>query len=232
MKQIYISSPLTDDLDECVEYARDCCKISSLTGVIPLSPTLIFTEFLDETRLDDRETMRELSTELLKRCDELWLMGNNVTEFMKADIECAMENNIPIYDIEYPYGTALYPISIDNERLLNTTDVIVGSRCQDYEGKTVVLNQIIIMHRYKTSQNQLYVATHGPGTRVDYKSDTVHLKNVFDEELMVVGRNDILGTVKPEVLEEIQEKVEKLNQVENNEKTYEATQVSGGMRFN
>ncbi len=232
MKQIYISSPLTDDLEKSVGYARDCSKMSSLLGVLPLSPTLIFTEFLDETRLDDRETMRELSTELLKRCDELWLMGKNVTEFMKADIEVAMENNIPIYDIEYAYGTSLYPTSIDNERLLNTTDVIVGSRLQDYEGEIVVLNQSNIMDRYKTSQNQLYIATHGPGTRVDFKSDTVHLKNVFDDELMTVGRNDILGVVKPEVLEEIQEKIENLKQVENNEVANVVKQESGGMSFN
>ncbi|MFV0518835.1 MAG: hypothetical protein ACK5LY_01050 [Lachnospirales bacterium] len=234
MKQIYISSPLTDDLDESVAYARDYCKISSLEGILPLSSTLIFTEFLNEKILEESNVMRELSSELLKRSDELWIMGNNVTEFMKADIECAMENNIPIFNIHYPYSTDLYPTSIDRERLLSTRDVIFGSREQDYEGEIVLLNQDNIMREYKTSQNQLYIATHGPGTRVDYKSDTVHLKNVFDDELMTVGRNDILGIVKPEVLEEVQEKVENLKQAENesNDVTYETEQESGGMGFN
>ncbi len=229
MKHICILSPLTENIEDDIAYARDYCKIASLEKVLPLSPTLIFTEFLNEKMFDEREEINKLSLALLSKCDEVWVMGTTVTEEMKNIIEFAKIKHIPIFNIERPYNTEFYPISKDNERLLSITDVEDESEKQEYTDKVVVIAQEYISSEYKVAENQLYVVTHGPGTRVDFKmSDTVHLKNLFDGEFMTVGRKDILGVVKPKVLEELHEKLN--NNIQTN--SLKITQENVGMELN
>ena len=64
-----------------------------------------------------------------------------------------------------------------------------------YDGKEHTLSMA-------TSRNQVWLVTHGPGCRPDYvHSDTIHLRHPVDGDRMAVGRGDVWGVPKPEMMD-------------------------------
>lgn len=67
--------------------------------VIPIAPHLLFTQFLDDTKPNERSIGLEAGIALLDMCDEIWVYGLvNPSEGMAAEIEYAKEYGIPIVD--------------------------------------------------------------------------------------------------------------------------------------
>lgn len=95
MKMVYICSPLRGDIEGNIKKALEYCALAESQGVIPLAPHTIFTQFLNDTIPEQRQRGLMLGLELLKRCDELWVFGNVISQGMKAEIEEARQNSIP-----------------------------------------------------------------------------------------------------------------------------------------
>ena len=76
--------------------ARRYCRFAAQSGTVPLAPHLIFTQFLDDTVTEERETGLRLGKRLLKRCEELWVFGSYISEGMKGEIETAKQRGIPV----------------------------------------------------------------------------------------------------------------------------------------
>lgn len=78
MKWIYICSPLSGDIQGNIRKAIGYCKIAEPYGM-PIAPHTIFTQFLDDTDLKQREKGMAWGMELLKCCEELWVFGEPST---------------------------------------------------------------------------------------------------------------------------------------------------------
>lgn len=122
MKMVYICSPLRGDLEGNIKKAVEYCTHAEARGVIPLAPHTIFTQFLNDTIPEQRQKGLKLGLELLKRCDELWVCGNVISQGMKDEIEEARQNNIPT-------------------RYIKESDFIQNQRPPDMEEKIQHINQ-------------------------------------------------------------------------------------------
>ena len=64
----------------------------------------IFTQFLDDTKPEERTAGMDMGLSLLAMCDELWVYGiENPSEGMRNEIEYAKQHQIPIRDAAEPY---------------------------------------------------------------------------------------------------------------------------------
>ena len=61
-----------------------------------MAPHLFFPEFLSEDKQEEREAGIQFGLEWLSGCDELWVIGNRITEGMKREIAVAEELGIPV----------------------------------------------------------------------------------------------------------------------------------------
>ena len=96
MTIVYVASPLAGDVSSNLEKARQYCRLVSDKGCLPLAPHTIFTQFLDDGNAKERSLGIRMGLRLLKRCDELWVFGSEITAGMKAEITVANEYKLPI----------------------------------------------------------------------------------------------------------------------------------------
>lgn len=103
---IYICSPLRGDVEKNITKAQGYCREAArlFPDVIPIAPHVYCTQFLDDTIPDERAVGMELGISLLDICDEIWVYGlDNPSAGMRAEIEYAEENGIPIRDAAEVY---------------------------------------------------------------------------------------------------------------------------------
>lgn len=94
-KQVYICSPLHGDIDGNIYKAIQYCRAAAKMGVIPLAPHTIFTQYLNDDIPVQREKGLHMGQALLKKCDEIWVCGNVVSQGMRAEIQLAKELGKP-----------------------------------------------------------------------------------------------------------------------------------------
>ena len=101
MKLIYICSPYraNDDaiLQRNIEYARELTRGVLLQGGVPVATHLYMTQVLTESIEEERNVGLAAGREILCRCDEIFVGAKyGISSGMKAEIELAKKNNIPI----------------------------------------------------------------------------------------------------------------------------------------
>lgn len=105
---VYICSPCrpryTGDLGEeelqiNLRNAEAYSYAAVVSHAVPIAPHLLFTRFLDEFNPSHRNIAIEMGGEVLKRCDELWVFGDRLTEGMQAEIDAAERLKMPIIKI-------------------------------------------------------------------------------------------------------------------------------------
>lgn len=205
MKQVYIASPFRGDYAKNIQDTVKYCRIAAQCGVLPLASHLIFSQWCDDTIPEEREQGQKLGIALLGRSEELWVMGTTISEGMQTEIAFAKEHNIPTFYITHPLEKEFYPVSGDGKQLLSLADCVDGSQKEDYEGKLVVLRHENLKPEYRTPRNQLWIATHGPGCRSNWKySATIHLRHPLDDDGMAVTRACVWGRASPETLNRLE----------------------------
>lgn len=98
-KKIYVCSPCKGDIKNNVEKARLYSKYVARKGFIPFTPHLYFTDFLDDSKPEERKIGLRLALEWLFQCDELWYFGEIISDGMKNEIEIAKKLGIKIVKI-------------------------------------------------------------------------------------------------------------------------------------
>jgi len=93
---IYICSPLKGDVERNIKKAIGYSRLAYLKGGIPLAPHVIFTTFLDDEILEERNAGIEMGISLLTKCDEVWVFGERISEGMQSEISIAKALNIKI----------------------------------------------------------------------------------------------------------------------------------------
>ena len=90
---VYICSPYSGDVAGNVENARRYCRFAFEQGCIPIAPHLLFTQFLDDSNLKERELGLHFGNVLMSQCREGWVFGNIVSPGMDAEIRRARWKN-------------------------------------------------------------------------------------------------------------------------------------------
>lgn len=96
MKFMYICSPLRGDVERKIQKANGYCRFAVREGVLPFAPHAIFSGFLDDIIPEERQMGVTLGLEILKRCEEVWVIGDRISEGMEAEILVADQLNIPV----------------------------------------------------------------------------------------------------------------------------------------
>lgn len=93
---VYICSPYSGDIEQNVKNAKFYSRFAALSGSLPITPHLLFTQYLDDDNLDERKLGLFFGIVLLSKCRELWVFGDVISSGMQEEIEFAMRKNIPI----------------------------------------------------------------------------------------------------------------------------------------
>lgn len=204
MKLVYIASPLRGDYSKNIKKATEYCEKACSLGVLAFAPHLYFTQFYNDTIPEQREKGLEMGLSMLEKCEELWVMGINISQGMRSEIAYAKSLGIPIYDVEMPDDIMYYPVSADNHALLGQHSCIPDSRNRDYMGKILVMNYAVLKPEYRSRPYQLWLATGGFGCSPTARGRKVFVTSLYDGEQSSFYRQDFTGIVKPEVFEEVQ----------------------------
>ncbi len=91
---VYVCSPFSGDTQANTEKARRCSRFAVCRGAIPITPHLLFPQFLSEDT--ERELAMFMDMVLLTKCEQLWVFGNAVSEGMRREIEKAKKKHMTI----------------------------------------------------------------------------------------------------------------------------------------
>lgn len=93
---VYICSLYSGDIDTNTTAARQYSRFAVDRGYIPLTPHLLFTQFLDDNIPSERELGLFFGNVLMSKCSEVWVFGDYISCGMEAEIERAQRKNYPI----------------------------------------------------------------------------------------------------------------------------------------
>ena len=96
MKKVYICSPCRGDYENNIQRAKEYSRAAVEKGVIPVTPHIYLTQFMDDTVSEERETAIFMNFVLMSKCVELWVFGDTISAGMKAEIERAERKHMKI----------------------------------------------------------------------------------------------------------------------------------------
>ena len=200
MRLVYISSPLRGDMEKNMEKAKDYCAYAASCGVIPLAPHTIFTQYLDDAEPEQREQGLRMGRELLKRCDELWIMGDTISQGMQEEINLAKSRHLPVlYVFEDMVRNKRMIRQLD--RPLDRNDCIPGSNQCNYENQFLVLKpEVCSKDRDMTADDSIWYARDGFGCIYGARGQAVYAESLLTGEYIHWERHDFCGIVRPESL--------------------------------
>lgn len=85
---VYVCAPYSGDVEENTKRAAAFAKYAYDKGNIPLTAHLLFP-FMDDTNEEDRRTAIFMDIVLMGKCQEVWVLGNEITRGMRIEIEKA-----------------------------------------------------------------------------------------------------------------------------------------------
>jgi hypothetical protein len=100
MKRVFICSPYRGDVEKNLTDARSHARMAAVCGYCPVVPHLLFPQFLDDNKPEERIMGISLGVEQLKVCDEIWIFGGTISNGMAYEIEQAKKLCVParMYD--------------------------------------------------------------------------------------------------------------------------------------
>lgn len=93
---VYVCSQFAGDTERNIDRARRYSRFAVTKGCIPITPHLLFPQFLDDSDRNERELGLFMGIVLLKKCVELWVFGSRISEGMAQEIEHAKRRNMVI----------------------------------------------------------------------------------------------------------------------------------------
>ena len=89
MPLVYICSPYSGDVEKNCERTRRFCRFAYEKGNIPLAPHLMLPQFLKDTDPAERNIAIFMDVVLMGKCQELWVLGDEISAGMAIEIEKA-----------------------------------------------------------------------------------------------------------------------------------------------
>lgn len=93
---VYVCSPYAGDVENNVRNAKVYSRFAVENNVIPITPHLLYPQFMDDNNLLEREKARHFNYVLLGKCTELWVFGGVVSCGMTFEIDVAKKRRMKI----------------------------------------------------------------------------------------------------------------------------------------
>lgn len=94
---VYICSPYRGDIEKNTENARKYSRFAIENNAIPLTPHLLYPQFMDDSNPDERYlATHTINYVLLGKCSEVWVFGNTTTEGMAHEITLAKKRKMTV----------------------------------------------------------------------------------------------------------------------------------------
>ena len=93
---VYVCSPYSGDVEHNTRNARRFSRFAAMRGYIPITPHLLYPQFLDDNKPDERDLGLLFGNALLDRCAEVWVFGAHVSRGMAAEIDRAKKRRTRI----------------------------------------------------------------------------------------------------------------------------------------
>ena len=190
------------DMEKNMEKAKDYCAYAASCGVIPLAPHTIFTQYLNDAVPEQREQGLRMGHELLERCDELWVMGDTISQGMKDEIGLATFLQLPILYVSDDMVKNQKMIR-QSDRPLDINDCIPESSQYNYENQFLVLKPgVSSKGKDMTADDSIWYARNGFGCIYGARGQAVYAESLLTGKYIHWERHDFCGIVKPESLKE------------------------------
>lgn len=86
---VYICSPYAGDIENNTAAARRYSRFAVESGYIPITPHLLFPQFLNDGDPKERELGLFFGNAILSKCAEMWVFGDRISEGMETEIKRA-----------------------------------------------------------------------------------------------------------------------------------------------
>lgn len=93
---VFVCSPLAGAVTQNLANARRYSRFAVDRGAIPVTPHLLYTQFLDDTDNEQRQLGLFFGLVLLRKCEELWVFGSRYSKGMRAEIAKARKHGMRI----------------------------------------------------------------------------------------------------------------------------------------
>jgi len=197
LKLVCICSPFCGEIDRNIKRAQEYCEYAVQCGVTPLAPHTIFNRYLDDQRPLERQTGQNMALEVLTRCDELWVMGDNRSQDMQINISAAQKECIPTLYVPDMLVESGYKIRQANKPF-SYEDCIPDSNKMDYENQILVLKPEAYGRLAEvTADESLWLAQTGFGCTYGARGQAVFATNLLSGRMVHWERHDFYGIVEP-----------------------------------
>jgi hypothetical protein len=83
---VYICSPYAGNIEENVFHARRYSRFAVEKGYLPITPHLLYPQFLDDTLQSERDLGIFFGIVLMSKCSEVWVFGEKISNGMKIEV--------------------------------------------------------------------------------------------------------------------------------------------------
>ncbi len=102
MKLVYVAHPLAGDIAKNIAKTKRWLRwiYQSFPDVAPIAPWVVDADgVLDDTNPSDRERGIKTDLTVIRRCDEIWLVGGRISFVMQAEMYEAERTGVSIRDL-------------------------------------------------------------------------------------------------------------------------------------
>ncbi len=104
---VYICAPFSGDVETNIRNAVKLAELAYKKGCIPLTPHLLFP-FMDDENKKHRKDAMFMDIILLGKCQELWVLGDKVTQGMEKEIRVTTERRQTIKYFNHDLAEEVY----------------------------------------------------------------------------------------------------------------------------
>ena len=94
---VYICSPYIGDTEKNTEKARKYSRFAVESKAIPMTPHLLYPQFMDDSNPEERYLATHvINYVLIGKCQEVWVFGEDISEGMGREIALAEKRRMKI----------------------------------------------------------------------------------------------------------------------------------------
>ena len=94
---VYICSPYRGDTEKNTEKARKYSRFAVESKAIPMTPHLLYPQFMDDSNPEERYLATHIiNYVLIGKCQEMWVFGEDISEGMGREIALAEKRKMKI----------------------------------------------------------------------------------------------------------------------------------------
>lgn len=130
-KKVYVISKYRGNTEENIRVARYAGDIIIDCDNIPVIPHLYFPQFLNDDVPEERVKAINLGVELMKGCDQIWIVGTEISNGMEYEIEAAKKLRIPVRLYDLKLGQIYFRNLLIDDRVDDRyRQIIRGLKCE------------------------------------------------------------------------------------------------------